>query len=60
MDGPGFETWWGVKISASFQTDLEGHQFSCAMGTGALYLRKSSWNVALTTHPHIVPRLKKE
>jgi hypothetical protein len=30
------------------------------MGTGALYLRKSGWNVALITHPHIVPRLKKE
>jgi hypothetical protein len=30
------------------------------MGTESLSKESSGWGVALTTHPHLVPRLKKE
>ena len=45
LDGPRFELRW------------RGGGLKCI---GVLYLRKSGWDVALTIHPHIVPKLKKE
>jgi hypothetical protein len=40
------------------QTALGAHPASYSMGTEVLSRRKSGRNVKLTTHPHLVPRLK--
>jgi hypothetical protein len=39
-------------------TALEAHPASYSMGTKVLSRSKSGRNVKLTTHPHLVPRLK--
>jgi hypothetical protein len=57
LDGPEIE--WG-KFSAPLQTDTGVHPASYAMGTTSLSRVQSDRGVALTTHPHLAPRLKKE
>jgi hypothetical protein len=47
-------------FSLSVQTELEVHPASCIMGTGYLSRGQSGRRVALTTHSHLAPRLKKE
>jgi len=44
----------GGDFSASVQTKPAAHPASCTMGTGTFP------GVVLTTHPHLVLRLKKE
>jgi len=50
----------GVRISAPVQTCPKVHADSCKIGIGSLPRRSSGRGVALTTHPHLQPRLKKE
>jgi hypothetical protein len=58
LDGPG-----GATFSAPVQTGLGAYPASCTMGTGSCPGVKRPGRgrvVALTTHPHLAPRLKKE
>ena len=50
----------GVWFSALVQTGPGAHPDSYKMGNGSLSLGYSSGGVALTTHPHLAPGLKKE
>jgi len=36
LDSPGIELWWGVKFSASIQTNPRAHPASCTMVIGSL------------------------
>ena len=49
----------GTRFSALVQTGHAAHPVSCTMGTGSLGQGQSGRSVALTTHPHLAPRLKK-
>ena len=49
-----------ARISTPLQTGLGAHRASCETGTGFLSRASSSRGVALTTHPYLVTRLKKE
>jgi len=49
----------GVRFSAPIWTTLGAHPASYTMGT-RYFLGVNGWGVALTTHPHLAPRLKKE
>jgi hypothetical protein len=60
LDGPGIESRWRERFSAPVQTGPGAHPASYTMGTGSLSRGESGRGVALTTHPHLVPRLKKE
>ena len=55
LDGPGNESRWGARFSEPFQTDPGAQPVSYILGTGYFPDR----GVALTTHPHLAPRLKK-
>jgi hypothetical protein len=55
LDGPGIESWWGVRFTAPVQTGLGTHPASCTMGTGSFQGVKSSRGVALSPHPLLVP-----
>ena len=35
LDGPGIESWWGARFSASVQTGPGAYPASCTMGTGS-------------------------
>ena len=50
----------GVRISAPVQTGPGAHPAFCTMGTGSLSREQSGQGVALTTHPHLQPMLKKK
>jgi hypothetical protein len=50
------EAWF----SSAVKTGPGTHPASCMMGTGSLSRGKSGQGVALTTHQHLPPRLKKE
>ena len=50
----------GGKTPAPVQIGAEAHPASCTMGTGSLSGDQSGRGVALTTHPHLALRLKKE
>jgi len=50
----------GARFSAPVQTSPEAHRAYCKMGTGSPSQGQNSWGMALTTHPHPEPRLKKE
>jgi hypothetical protein len=50
----------GATFFAPVQTGPGAHPASCTMGTGSLSRRLSSRGAALTTDPHLAPRLKKE
>ena len=59
VDGPGTES-RGERLSAPVQTGTGAHPASYTMGTGFLSWGQSGRGVALTTHPQLAPRLKKE
>jgi hypothetical protein len=48
------------RFSAPVQTGPGAHSTSYSKGVGSLLGVKSSRGVALSTHHHLVPRLKKE
>ena len=41
------------------QTGRGAHSTSWTMGTGSVFRGYSGWVIALTTHPHLVPRLRR-
>jgi len=49
-----------ARFVAPIQTSPRAHPAYCAMGTGSISWGKSGQSVALTTHPHLALRLKKE
>jgi hypothetical protein len=49
-----------ARFSASVQTSPGAHPASCTMGTGSLARGTVGVGMALTTHPNLVLRLKKE
>jgi len=49
----------GTRFSAFVLTSPGAHPASCTMGTGS-FLGVKQQGMALTTHPHLAPRLKKE
>jgi hypothetical protein len=55
LDGPGIESRWGARFSASVQTGPGAHPTSCTMGTGNFPGVKSGWGVTLTPHPLLLP-----
>ena len=50
----------GARFSATIQTVPGAHPTSHTMGTLSLSRGLSGRDVALTVHPHLAPRLKKE
>jgi hypothetical protein len=60
LECPGIEIPVGARCSAPVQTGPGAHAASCTMGTGSLSRGQSGRGVALTTQPHLAPRLKKE
>jgi len=60
LDGPGIESRCGARFSAPFQAGPGAHPASYTIGTGTLPGVKRGRGVALTTHPNLAPRLKKE
>ena len=58
LNGPGIESRWGARFSAPVQTGA--HPSSCTIGIWSLSGGYSGRGVTLTTHPHLVPMLKKE
>ena len=60
LGGPGIESRWGAECYARVQTGSGTHTASYTMGTGPLSRGLGGRGVALTTHPRLVPRLKKE
>jgi hypothetical protein len=51
VDGPGIESQWGARFSASFQTGPGAHPASCTMGPGSFPGVESGRGVTLTPHP---------
>ena len=51
LDGPGIESWWGVRFSAPVQTGPGAHPASCTMGTGSFPGVKSGRGMTLTLPP---------
>ena len=61
LDGPEVEFRWRARFSAPVQTDPGAHPASYTMCTGSfLGVKRPGRGVALTTHPHLAPKLKKE
>jgi len=58
LDSPGIEVWWGL-FTAPIQTGAGAYLASHTMGTASLP-GVSSQCMALTTNPHLAPRLKKK
>jgi len=54
LDGPCIESRLGLRFSATVQTGSGIHPASYTMGT------VPGRGVALTTHPHLAPMIKKE
>jgi len=54
IDGPGIESRWGARFSASVQTGPGAHPASCTMGTGSFPGVKTGRGVTLTPHPLLV------
>ena len=59
LDGPGIESRWGARFSATVQTDPGAHPASCTMGTGSFLGVKSGRGVTLTPHPLLVALVMK-
>jgi hypothetical protein len=59
LNGQGIESRWGRDFR-SVQSGPEAHPASFAMRTGSLFRGQNGRSVALTTHSHLAPRLKKE
>ena len=60
LDGPGIESRWGARFSASVQTGPGALPGSCTMGTVFFPGIKSGRGVTLTPHPLLVPLVIKE
>ena len=60
LDGPGIESRWGARFSATVQTGPGAHPGSCTIGTGSFPGVKSGRRVTLTPHPLLVPLVMKE
>jgi len=54
----GVRTPVGLTFSLPSQTGPEAHPASCTVGNGCPSRVLSRWAMALTTHPHLVPRFK--
>ena len=59
LDGPGIEPRWGARFSATVHNGPRVHPASYTMGTGSFTGVKRPGR-ALTIHPHLMQRLKKE
>jgi hypothetical protein len=59
LDCSGIESQWGVRFSVPFQTYPGSHPASYTVGTGTFPGVKRP-GVALTTHPHLALKFKKE
>ena len=59
LDGPGIESRWGARFSATVQTGPGAHPASYTMGTGSFAGVKRPWR-GVDHPPHLVSRLKKE
>ena len=59
LDGPGIESRWGARFSATVQTGPGAHPSSCTMGTGSFPGIKSGRGVTLTPHSLLVPWSRK-
>jgi hypothetical protein len=59
LEGLGIKSRWR-EISVPIQTGLGSHPASYTMGTWSFPEVYTGRGVALTTHPHIAPRLRKE
>jgi len=59
-DGPGIESLWEARFSASIQTGPGAHPASCTIGTGSFPGVKSGRGVTLNPHPLLVPLVVKE
>jgi len=57
LDGPGIESWWGARFSASVQTDPGAHATSYTMGTGFFPGVKRP-GLGVDHQPHLASRLK--
>ena len=55
LDGPGIESRWEARFSASVQTGPGAHPTSCTMGTGSFPGRKGGRGVTLSLNPLLVP-----
>ena len=61
LDGPAIESRWGGRFSAPVQNGPGTHPVSYTMGAGSFpVVKRPGRGVALTTHSHLVPRLRKE
>jgi hypothetical protein len=49
-----------ARFTAPVQTGLGAYLVSCTMGTGSFLGIKSGRGVTLTSHPFLVPLVKKE
>jgi hypothetical protein len=58
LDGPGIESRWGAKLSATVQTGPGAYPASCAKGIGSFPGVESGKGVTQTPQPLIVPRFK--
>ena len=59
LDGPGIESRWRARFSASVQTGPGAHPASRTMGTGSFLGVKVGRDVTLTPHPLLVPWSRK-
>jgi hypothetical protein len=59
LDGPGIESRWWARFSAPVQTGPGAHPASYTICTGS-FPGYSDRGVAVTTHPQLAPRLRKE
>jgi len=59
LDGPGIKSLWGRDFLHSSRLARGAHPTSYTLGTRSFPGVKGR-GMALTTHPHLVPRLKKE
>ena len=60
LDGPGIESRWEARFSASVQTGPRTQPASCTMGTGSFPGVKRGRGVTLTPYPLLVPLVMKE
>jgi hypothetical protein len=60
LDGPRIESRWRARFSAPVQIGPEAQPTSCIVGTGSLSRGLSGRRMALTAHPQLAPKLRKE